>query len=748
MRWSTAARLALGTRRDRGRLLGMVAGVAVGVSLFLLLLGAYHALGEREERTAWTQFGAGDAGLTYVGDPGDVPADAVLAATGRDLVRGQVVTRIDLAGPAEEAAGATSPVGPVPGVGAVPAPGTTWLSPALAELVAALPADQLGDRFGTVAGTVGTDALGSPDALVAVTGASRDELAETSDAAVVRSFTGRPYGGNSNYQVVALVGSVAILFPVLLLVGIVTDLGAAQRRERWTTLRLMGATRGDTARMAAVETGATALGGALLGTGLARLLVPLAAQLRIYDGRLFASDLVTSPLVAGLAVVVATAASVAVAVRRATRSDRGPLSTARETAEQRPRATRLLVLAAGLAALLGISVAGLAGVAVPGLDLLLVGGFVVTSVGLVLAGPWATLLVSRVALRHARSASGMVALSRIARTPRATFRSVSGLVIAVFMVSVFAVAATTAFAGGPDVELTALDRSVVQVGVDPGLGGVGEDGSGGDDSGGASVPGLTIAEMRSEVAGLADVAGVTRVVVAGTIVDDFDGTLVLDAADAEAIGVAVPSAAQVVTVLRGVDDQVEAVDPSVRDAAVPTQLLVLTDGSSAAVDRARTALETSDLPVLGFPSTRAEQVIDTSDSTAASFAAMANVGMAIATLVASASLTVATVAGVLDRRRTFGLLRLVGMPVRTLRSIVVKEAAVPLLAVTLAAVVLGFVVAWTIITGLSGGDRRVGWPDWSYVATLAAASLLAVVSVTATFGTVRRSTAVASTRFE
>jgi len=743
VRWSTAARLALGTRRDRGRLLGMVAGVAVGVSLFLLLLGAYHALGEREERTAWTQFGAGDAGLTYVGDPGDVPADAVLAATGRDLVRGQVVTRIDLAGPAEEAAGATSPVGPVPGVGAVPAPGTTWLSPALAELVAALPADQLGDRFGTVAGTVGTEALGSPDALVAVTGASRDELAETSDAAVVRSFTGRPYGGNSNYQVVALVGSVAILFPVLLLVGIVTDLGAAQRRERWTTLRLMGATRGDTARIAAVETGATALGGALLGTGLARLLVPLAAQLRIDDGRLFASDLVTSPLVAGLAVVVATAASVAVAVRRATRSDRGPLSTARETAEQRPRATRLLVLAAGLAALLGISVAGLAGVAVPGLDLLLVGGFVVTSVGLVLAGPWATLLVSRVALRHARSASGMVALSRIARTPRATFRSVSGLVIAVFMVSVFAVAATTAFAGGPDVELTALDRSVVQVGVDPGLGDGSEDGSGG-----ASVPGLTIAEMRSEAAGLADVAGVTRVVVAGTIVDDFDGTLVLDAADAEAIGVAVPSGAQVVTVLRGVVDQVEAVDPSVRDAAVPTQLLVLTDGSSAAVDRARTALETSDLPVLGFPSTRAEQVIDTSDSTAASFAAMANVGMAIATLVASASLTVATVAGVLDRRRTFGLLRLVGMPVRTLRSIVVKEAAVPLLAVTLAAVVLGFVVAWTIITGLSGGDRRVGWPDWSYVATLAAASLLAVVSVTATFGTVRRSTAVASTRFE
>jgi hypothetical protein len=42
------------------------------------------------------------------------------------------------------------------------------------------------------------------------------------------------------------------------------------------------------------------------------------------------------------------------------------------------------------------------------------------------------------ALRHARSAAGVIAAIRIQRNPVATYRSVSGLVIAVFVVFVFA----------------------------------------------------------------------------------------------------------------------------------------------------------------------------------------------------------------------------------------------------------------------------------------------------------------------
>ena len=53
-------------------------------------------------------------------------------------------------------------------------------------------------------------------------------------------------------------------------------------------------------------------------------------------------------------------------------------------------------------------------------------------------GPWLTRIVSTIGLHRARRASTVIAASRIRSTPVATFRSVSGLVIAVFMVSVFA----------------------------------------------------------------------------------------------------------------------------------------------------------------------------------------------------------------------------------------------------------------------------------------------------------------------
>ena len=69
---------------------------------------------------------------------------------------------------------------------------------------------------------------------------------------------------------------------------------------------------------------------------------------------------------------------------------------------------------------------------------LLIVGFLLILVGIVVIGPWLTRLVSRIGLRQARSASAVIAASRIQQTPVATFRSVSGLVIAVFVVSVFA----------------------------------------------------------------------------------------------------------------------------------------------------------------------------------------------------------------------------------------------------------------------------------------------------------------------
>lgn len=73
----------------------------------------------------------------------------------------------------------------------------------------------------------------------------------------------------------------------------------------------------------------------------------------------------------------------------------------------------------------------------------------------------------------------------------------------------------------------------------------------------------------------------------------------------------------------------------------------------------------------------------------------------------------------------------------------------PLLAVVLSAA-LGLLAAWMLLTGLTGGggSRTLGWPDPLYYLALGGSLLLAIGAVTATFGTIRRNTAIASTRFE
>lgn len=126
---------------------------------------------------------------------------------------------------------------------------------------------------------------------------------------------------------------------------------------------------------------------------------------------------------------------------------------------------------------------------------------------------------------------------------------------------------------------------------------------------------------------------------------------------------------------------------------------------------------------------------------------MAYLGVFVAVLIAGISLAVATAAAIIDRQRVLGLMRLMGMPVTVLRKVIVREAAVPLLAFLLLAIGLGFLVAWFIIYSL-GGDRTITWPAVSYYSALLTSLVLALSAVAATFGLLKTNTAITTTRFE
>jgi putative ABC transport system permease protein len=735
------------------RLVGVTAGVAVGVTLFLLLFGAYGALSDRQERSTWVSMSTGEyladsspAGSTAAGpDAGGSPDDdSVFALLSQDRHAGDIITRLDIA------ATPNSTVR-IPGLSAAPALGEFHASPALVRLIESTPAAQLGDRYGALAGTLPDSVLASPDSLVAVVGADAQTILASPAGLRTSEFTANPYGGNQNYLFVTIIGGIAVLLPVLLLVAIVTKLGAAERRERFATLRLIGATPGTVTRLAALETAVVSLVGGLLGVVLAVLFRPVAALVSIDEGTFFVADLRVDPLSTAIVVAATTVGATLAAAWSIRRADIGPLGSTRQQHESRPRALRLLPLAVGILVITLTNVGSQLGILPIDSGLPLIGGFLVTSIGLIVAGPYLVWRATGLLSRRVTSAAGLVAVNRVRRAPAATFRSVSGLVIALFMVSVFAGAASTA-----ELESTIADSpgllpvTSLSASIDPSQ---------------PSDP----ARLETVVQTLESTEGVTGVTVSYGLDSEAmleDGAVeygaveyghsVVSAAAASALGfTTVPSAPFVsfdtYAFLATAGPPVELRPVAVDDLTglTPLSLYVHTLGTRAAIEGARTALETSGLILPGdTPGTRADYSGVNQRSLLNSYATLAYLGVGVATLVSAVSLAVATTAAMLDRKRVLGLLRLMGMRVGTLRRIIGYETAAPLLVILALCIGLGFLTAYLILTGLTGGARTIGVPDERYFIALAASVLLAVLAVVSTFGSIRRNTAISSTRFE
>lgn len=734
----------VGSRTAYGRLAGIAGGVAAGVCLLLLLWGGASGLSARDDRGAWLRE-TGNPSVTSpvaVDDPATagpaipVPltADAVLMeANPAEVFRDQLINRRDVAALA-------STTVKVPGIGTPPAPGHYYASPALQRLIASTPRDELGDRFGTFAGTIDDGALPGPDSLIVVTGVTEAELRQSGRAFLVSDFTANPYGGSAAaYNTVLSIGAIAVFFPVLLLISIVTNLGAAQRRERFATLRLIGASPQVVSRIAAAETAVPSLIGAVLGVGLAILLRPAAAQIPVNGTRMFASDLTTGWAAAAAVVALVVAASALVAGHRTARAGIGPLGVTRSVHEKTPTMLRSVPLLAGLAAMItAVLMIRVMEVRLPWLESpLLILGFLLILVGIVVIGPWLTRLVSRIGLRQARSAAGVIAASRIQKNPVATFRSVSGLVIAVFVVSVFAggssiVESTEVYPARPGLlQPTSLHATV----------GAGHTQA---QAAEAARQARELPGIRSAAVGFGPAALSER---------NAGPEIYFHAADAPGLGFEDIPVTGIVTVdasfLQYWTTQPLALTPVPEtnlDGLVPVVIVLGTDGTPAAMDRARTALNGSGITAV--PATAPSDLkLQSTGRLIQGLAVLAYLGMFVAIAIAGLSLAVATASAVLDRKRVLGLMRLMGMPVSVLRRIITREAAVPLLTVLLLSVGLGFLVAWLMVTFIDD-TYRVTWPAPDYFIALGLSLLLALGAVTATFGLIRSNTSMTATRFE
>ncbi|GHH52332.1 hypothetical protein GCM10017774_64220 [Lentzea cavernae] len=353
----------------------------------MLCLTAQSALQGRSDRSAWQYTRADTPGTGSV---------RWLAVT--DHFHGEQVLRIHVvAGP-----DSPSPGFPLPRAGEVVA------SPAMQRLFASTPDDQLDDRFpGEVTGTIPVDLLSHPEQLIAVVGG---EVPGMFTAAGIATSPDHAFFAFA--RIIVGIAALVLLVPVAVFVVMASRIAAAQRERRLAALRLVGATRSQTAAIAAVESGIAALAGTFAGwlayEGLRRVL----ASSVTYEGFPFHAADVRAPL-AALVLVPLLAVLVSVF----------PL---RRNASKLPTAVRALPLAVGIGGLFLVTYTSAAG-----FDELAALFVISTVVGALVVGPWVCLQVGRL-LARARSATTALAARRIEHDPKASFRAASALVFAAF----------------------------------------------------------------------------------------------------------------------------------------------------------------------------------------------------------------------------------------------------------------------------------------------------------------------------
>ena len=362
--------------------------------------------------------------------------------------------------------------------------------------------------------------------------------------------------------------------------------------------------------------------------------------------------------------------------------------------------------------------------------------FLCAMLGLLWAGPVLTWWVARGGRALARSAAQVIGFNRIARHPRAVFRAVAGVVIAVYAMTVFAVAITVA-AGTRDITQGNGHLSPSTLEAIPA---VSDEGT-----------------LESAVDRLAAVPGVTTVAV-GRISGDprKEGQVILEADKAEALGaphVESPDGAVSISTRWLYENAAASPSPvgaedlaTAREQGAPILLVGTDPASPGAVERARTALATSNLELGASPSSPNSIQSIQASAMENQFARLGYIGILIAAGISTVSLGVSTVAALLGRKRVLGLLRLVGMPPATLRSMVSYEAVLPAATALVMSIGLGWLTAWSLIGGVSG--RHISWPDGGYWLVLGTCLVLVAVAtlVSARYG--RRMLASTTVRFE
>ncbi|APU17897.1 MULTISPECIES: FtsX-like permease family protein [Actinoalloteichus] len=696
------------------------AGVAVGTALVVLLLTLPDASAARGERFAWQ----------YVGSHGTPTSTAALVDQSSDVVGTQPITRLDVA-VQDDAAPDTVPV--TAGIPGFPAPGEVLLSPALADLAAQLPPEELADRFpGVVVGKLGQEALAFPEQLVAVVGHHEADLSADADA--ISGLISDRGGPDIFLLTLAMIGLAVLAVPSLVLVASTARLTAARRERRLASMRLAGAAPGQVLFLTAVESGIAAVAGTALGLLLGIPVPGLVARVSWQGGTWLPGDFTPAAstlLLVGLGIPLLVVLAAVLGLRRVVANPLGAVAARRRRAPSTWRLVVLVMVGALFAA--GLLVAQNGGG--PGLLILSMAAIVLSASTV---GPWLTSMIGLLFTTLWRRPSTLLAGRRLRDDPQAAYRSSSGVVLAVF-VGALALTVLPSLANSSPVgrsfqsdvlyaDVPTADAKEIAERLRIGLAE-------------HEVPGEVVTAGRARlrtgdgnheypalVLACAPAAELTRLPIgrcaeepgvwvgselflpdtglrlqnvrtarepeqAGPATEDGAGTSPDDAAQDESVPGVPLADGEPVTVHAMAGSTAELagsvlVDPAlVQDSAAIAETSVLVSAPADRTEVVRTAFGRAapGVEVDSVAMTEVQSRILLDDLRRVTI-----IGLSIAALLACASTVVTSAGSVLDRRRTLGALTATGASVQVLARALRTEAALPALVASLGAALAGF----------------------------------------------------------
>ncbi|MCU1602879.1 MAG: hypothetical protein JWO22_3588 [Frankiales bacterium] len=738
--WGLGLRLAL--QANRVRLVVTALAVSFTVAFLLGALGALPARQAKLDRLNARDFVSVDTNASK----GLKHPPRVTLETANGWYRGKPFTvRLVEAEP-----GAPRP----PGLDRYPGPGEVMVSPDLRAAMQAHPKELASRVPGRVVDLLPDAALSGPHELFAYVGVAKVRYGQ-----VVQHFGYHPRSQPTpvELKIAAWLGAVGLLVPVLVLVGTATRLSASSRDRRLSALRLVGATPRQARAIAATEGLVAGIAGVAGGLAFFWLLRRPACALLPFPDGVFAQDLMPTGLEWTVVVLGVPLLAVTTGVVSLRKVVTGPLGVRRQAPLKSVGWWRLVPVLVGLGMLVAMRLR--ADRWAPGHGIgtgLLLGGGGLTVIGLAVAAPAVSRLGGRL-LSRMPGISPSLAAGRIESDPTASARVVTGMVLVLFVTAwlLAFLPVLQANRGSSDAALLqTLPKGLLTTGsaIEPvDLGAV------------RALPGVrAVVDLgRSTVAGPGrrdpdDAHSVTvasctalgralgRDLGCGTskvhrigLSDWRPGTRV-DVLDADsrvtsrlALPAVIPTLGFPAQLLDGgFFDGDLLVDPSLLQAdAGTTRLVIRTDGTAAAVERARAALPLS----LAFTATTLQEQVATTGQVYLGYLRAVRIGLVLALLIGAASLAVTTADAVNERRRSLATLVAFGTPLRVLRRSVLLQMGAPMLTNVVAALAAAAVASACYLGTLqtqNGETWSLPWGSWALAALTAGVAVLLATAAT------------------